>query len=316
MSREPVTTKRIDSQQSFHPQFDDATADTVLSSNQGTLFRMHSVTLRATSGLLRLFLSDPKPTNTGGDPASPPDLTNLSLTTTVDMSTDVISLPFDDVPIQRVLLLVSAQPTEPWSSFEELEAAINVMEYLDTPGPLTFVRASCFMPVFSSQPIRLYGLGSKFGWNEVTEHAAVLTLSLNLLPSSTSDDNQNLEEQLTRLSSGALYKLLKFHRLRRDTFRNLMYSVEIFGVGNATQINCPCGTEVNNSCWRELRARLVWETDQNPSGATILSPEMEEMEESAKCWKAKCSRCGSLYYNRIETLKNIRSCVGKLPQAP
>jgi hypothetical protein len=241
-------------------------------------------------------------------------MSGLSLDNTdCDAGVDAISLPFEDAPIARVLLILSAQPIDPWKSFRELEAAIDVMEYLDTPGPLSVVRASCFTPIFCAEPIRLYGLAARFGWEEVLHHAAELTLNLNLFPSAD-DAASKIEEQLMRLPAPALYRLIKLHRRRRDKFRALIYSVDTFSVGNAVHINCSCGTEINNSFWRELRSRLVWELDQNPSGRTILAPEMEEMDESARCWKAKCSRCSSLYYNRLGTSKNIRMCVEKLPK--
>ncbi|KAF5346865.1 hypothetical protein D9756_010554 [Leucocoprinus leucothites] len=316
MSRPPVAINFPVSQQTFHPKFNDETADTILSSNQGTLFRMHSVTLKTASGLLRLFLSQNEPSRTLTDTLPPSSNDPRLGSSGSDSPTDVISLPFNDAPIERVLFILSAQPTEPWVSFEELEAAVDVMDYLDTPGPLAFVRASCFMPVFALEPVRLYGLGAKFGWGEVITYAARLTLTFNLFPSSDDDNKNKIEEQLTRLPSSALYRLLKFHRRRRDTFRESVYSMETFGVGNAVHINCPCGTEVNNSFWRELRSRLVWEIDQNPSGETILAPEVMEMEESKRCWKAKCTGCGSLYYNMAETLKNIRGCVELLPKDP
>ncbi|KXN91882.1 hypothetical protein AN958_11184 [Leucoagaricus sp. SymC.cos] len=317
MSRNPIQTKVLISQKTFHPKFNEPPADIILSSNPGTLFRMPSITMRTTSGLLRLFLADYEPVKVDS-PHSTPE--GHASGTDTGSPMDVISLPFDDAPIERVLLLLSAQPTEPWMSFAELEAAVNVMDYLDTPGPISYVRVSCFLPTFLSEPIRLYGLGARYGWEDVIQHAAELTLSLNLFPPSSPSDDESetdrkeIEDQLTRLPSTYLYRLLKMHRRRRDNFRELLFSSDMFSVGNAAHVNCPCGTEINNATWHELRARLVWELDQNPSGKTILALEMEEMDESSRCWKAKCSRCASLYYNRLETMKNIRACVEQLPK--
>jgi hypothetical protein len=310
------TLKRSASGSSFHPTFNDEAADIILSSNDGTLFRMPSVILRTTSGLLRLFLADSASSKTTVQDAMPDD-GNPSLNDhDCNPPTEVITLPFPSTSVDRVLLMLSAQPIEPWSSFDELEAAIDVIDYLDTPGPLSVIRASCFMPVFLAEPVRLYGLGVRFGWEDVVQRAAELTLTLNLFPSNETSqaDATKLEDQLTHLPAPALYELLKLHRRRRDKFREFVYSTTLFSVGNAVQIHCSaCGVEINNSFWRELRSRLVWEMDQNPSGESILALEMEESEECSRCWKAKCGGCGMSYYNRLETMKNIRDCLKQLP---
>ncbi|KXN91879.1 hypothetical protein AN958_11181 [Leucoagaricus sp. SymC.cos] len=315
MSRNPVQTKVLISQQTFHAKFNDPAADIILSSNPGTLFRMPSITMRTTSGLLRLFLTDYEPVKVDS-PHSTPD--GHASGTDTGSPMDVISLPFDDAPIERVLLLLSALPTKPWTSFAELEAAVDVMDYLDTPGPLSYVRISCFMPTFLSEPIRLYGLGARYGWEDVIQHAAELTLSLNLFPPSSPSDDESetdrkeIEDQLTRLPSTYLYRLLKMHRRRRDKFHELLFS-DMFSVGNAAHVNCACAQYTcgcsmasDNTPWLLLSSRLVWEMDQNPSGSAILSADMDSWEEATRCWNSRCKRCGGIVHERVEMLRKFR----------
>ncbi|KAJ3570510.1 hypothetical protein NP233_g4358 [Leucocoprinus birnbaumii] len=213
--------------QKFHPQFDDPEAEIIISSKEGTLFRVHSAILKSASDLLRLFLSRPsiaaateasthfesfapakhlpsalsaggwrerqkareaaaaadkgggwgdsrpkrsEPATSFMEDAAPRNEGKLD-----DTSADVITVPFFDKPLERVLLIISAKPIPPWQSFAELEAAMEVMDYLDTPGPISYIRYWCLTPVFLSEPIRLYGLGARYGWEDVMQHASKLT---------------------------------------------------------------------------------------------------------------------------------------------
>lgn len=316
------------SDQQVHPKFNSDEADTVISSNQGTLFCLSSITLRMTSGYFRSLL----PKDTQSETARSSDITPAS----TSFESKVHYIPFPDAPLERVLLMMSGLSTPPWSSFAELDGAVDVIEYLDAPGPLSIIRASCLAPLFLSEPVRVYALGARFGWDEVTQHAAVYTLPINLLYSSQSplpasspsdgksggsngsgDGDADLEDQLSRIPGPALFRLLKFHRRRRDTFRTLLWSPTMFTVGNADNALCRgCDKEVDNSSWRELRSRLLWEIDQDASGKSILSLEMEEWEESMRCWNAKCrtAGCETPLYHRLVTMKEIRDCVEQLPE--
>lgn len=326
-----------------HPNFNDESADIIIYSNQGTIFRMHKLTLQKTCKLLELFFEDQDTKSnsshrldklsklTGPIPGSD-SMSQSAQTGNTASSSNVITLPFADQPVERVLFMLSGLPMQPWSSFAEFEAAVDVIEYLDAPGPLSLIRASCFSPVFSSEPIRLYALGARFEWEEVAQYAAELSLRLNLwswLSSPASSGNvtsssidveeceSHIKDQLSLLSGASLLKLLGFHRRRRDAFRTLLFSPDVFTVGNQQDCSCrDCGMTLDNRPWYELRSRLLLEIDQNASGERILDLEMEDWEESHRCWDAACPKagCGRLLYDRLSTLRSIRDCIKQLPR--
>ncbi|KXN91876.1 hypothetical protein AN958_11178 [Leucoagaricus sp. SymC.cos] len=315
-NRDPITTSQISSAGDFHPKFNDWRADIILSSKEGTLFRVHSIVLQSASGLLQLFLSDIN--RTKQEPAESTIESN-SGNPRNDPPTEVITLPFSDPPIERVLLVMTAQEIPPWSSWSELEAAVDVMEYLDTPGLLSFVRTWCLNPVFLSEPIRVYGLGAKFEWEEVMQHAAKLSLRMNLFPSprtqspntATSEEENSdqlleepdIENQLSRL----------IHRHRRDEFRTFIRSPNNFNAAASAQYTCGCNMANDNTPWLLLSSRLVWEMDQNPSGSAILSADMDSWEEATRCWNSRCKRCGGIAHERVEMLRKLRKCIEGLP---
>lgn len=297
----------------FHPLFNDETADIIISSNMGTLYRMHKLTLRKTSNLPLHFDDQHVPLDSSG--ATTNSEAHISSFNGVksDMSDPDITLPFPDHPIERVLSMISGLSMDPWKSFTELEQTVDVIQYLDTPGPLSIVRASCLIPVFTSEPVRLYGLAVKFGWEDEAQHAAQLTFSLNLL-GDAQESNPSLGDQLSKLSGTALYKLLQLHQRRRDKFRESLYSQSIFGAGNVQESICSvCASHLGNSPWRDFRSRMLLEMDQRVDCETIMNSDLEAWEETTRCFEARCG-CGRLYYDKVDTLRVIRCCVKQLPK--
>ncbi|KXN91880.1 hypothetical protein AN958_11182 [Leucoagaricus sp. SymC.cos] len=300
-----IISRKIVSAEKFHPRFNDPEADIVLSSKEGTLFRIHSVVLKSASGLFQLVFSDVNHGKRGMAQSTNEDSTKENPCSESDI--EVITLPFPNPPIKRVLLMITAQEIPPWSSTAELEAAVEVMEYLEARGPLSIVRMSCLTSVCLSDPLQLYGLGARFGWGEVMQHTAALTLHLNLFP--------DIEPQLFKIPGPSLYRLLRLHRRRRDEFRAFILSPENFVGGTSALYKCACGRSNDNGPWRILASRLFWEMDQNPSGSTILSPEMDTWEESVRCWNSLCPRpsCGRASQDRVEMLRKLRQCIEQLP---
>ncbi|KXN91875.1 hypothetical protein AN958_11177, partial [Leucoagaricus sp. SymC.cos] len=100
----------------FHPLFNDEDADIVLIPNDGAHFCLPRFTLKKTSGYFRdAIFSKP-----------------------LENNEFVIKFPTE--PFEYVLLMVSGLPTTPPSTFDEIEAAINVLQFLDAQGLLTTFR--------------------------------------------------------------------------------------------------------------------------------------------------------------------------------
>lgn len=277
----------------YHPQFNQHDADIVLSSTEGTLYRVPSYVLRITSGLFRTILSLPQPTTPNGE----------------DQVDETIAAGEEDKILERVLRLMCGLEVPKWESFDQLEGAIALADKWEAPGPLSIIRSAITAPSFLVEPLHLYVLATRYGWEEEAKIASTHTLTLSLY-----DDIH--QGQLQRLASKDLMTLFHFHRRRRDEFKTFVDSEEPFNAGNGTQCFCAgCGEEMDNHTWRELKSRMFAEMDRRPLGDTLIGLDMEEWPESVSCWNAKCGKegCGRLNYNKLATLRDIRDCIERLP---
>nr|GAT53751.1 predicted protein [Mycena chlorophos] len=260
--------------ETYHPSFDDEFADVVLQSLEGTLYRVHSFVLRTTSGFFRTMLSLPQPPAPDGKPHHAE-----------------IPVGEHDVVLERVLRMLCGLEIPRWTSFDELESALELIEKWDTPGPLSFIRTALPAPMFADDPLRVYLLATRFGWQEETDSALVQTLKLDLLAPAG-----ELEEMLCRLSSRSLLKLVTFHERCKTRFRTALDGTELFAAGNEEQRECSCGKRRDNYTWRMLKAKIISEFNRRPLGDRILV-DMAGWPEAAACWRAKCM-CGNMNYDQ------------------
>ncbi|KAJ7065564.1 hypothetical protein C8F01DRAFT_749096 [Mycena amicta] len=266
----------------YHPSFDDKIADIVLQSSEGTLYRVHSFILRNTSGFFRTMLSLPQPPDT---------------------KAQEIAVGEPDAVMERVLRMMCGLEIPRWSSFDELETVLELIEKWDTPGPLSFARSALPSPMFSDQPLRVYLLATRFGWQEETASALVQTLKLDLLTG-------EFDSMLCMLSSRSLLQLVSFHDRCKARFRQSLDGTELFAAGNEEPRTCTsslCGKKRDNYPWRTLKAKIISEFNRRPLGDKILA-DMAGWTESAACWQAKC-HCNNMYYDQISTVANIAACI-------
>ncbi|KAJ7494844.1 hypothetical protein B0H11DRAFT_1802400 [Mycena galericulata] len=278
----------------YHPTFSSLEADIVLVSSEGTLYRVHSYTLRKTSGFFRTMLSLPAPE--GGH-------------------TGAIAIHQKADVLEPLLCLVSGLYTRPWRSYDELEAVLSLAENWDAPGPISSIRtALAGNKWLTADPLRLYALATHFGWRTEAKLASTHTLTLNL-----SDPAH--APALTRIPSTALLALLRLHRARRDALRDMLDSPERFLAGNGEPFYCSsCAvTPLENRTWRALKHRIMREMDVRPLGDALGVPVggMCDWLEAQACWAAKCTKegCGAANYDRVATLRQIRGCVHGLPRS-
>ncbi|KAJ7198052.1 hypothetical protein B0H12DRAFT_1331358 [Mycena haematopus] len=264
----------------YNPSFADPNADVVLQSLEGTLYRLHSFILRTTSGFFRTMLSLPQP-----------------------MESKVpyeIPVGEKNVVMERVLRMMSGLEIPRWSSFDEVEATLELIEKWDTPGPLSIIRTAIAAPLFADDPLRVYVLTTHFGWEEETRDVLVQTLKLQLL-SGEHDD------VLCRLSSRSLLNLLSYHNRCKARFKEALDGTDLFAAGNEEPRECGCGKRRDNYPWRILKAKLLSEFELRPLGDSVLV-DMSGWPESAACWRAKCL-CGNLYYDQVSTVANIKESI-------
>ncbi|TFK68918.1 hypothetical protein BDN72DRAFT_768584 [Pluteus cervinus] len=273
----------------YHPAFNSPDADVTLTSSEGTLYRVPSFTLRTTSGTFRKLLSPPRGID---NPLDNP-----------------ILVPEKNLTLEIALRMISGLELPKWHSFDELEDVLVLVEKWEAQGPISVIRSAVTAPMFLSEPLRLYALATRLGWEMEAKLASTCTLALSLY------DEQH-QPPLYRMSSKALLALLALHRSRRDEFQRLVDSDERFNVGNTENFLCPaCSEPMDNHSWRELKAKMFMEMDQRPLGDTLTGLEMEEWPEGIACWNARCptAGCGRLYYNKLSTLREIKDCIDRLP---
>ncbi|KAF9466675.1 hypothetical protein BDZ94DRAFT_127459 [Collybia nuda] len=292
----------------FHSCFNSLDADITLRSLEGTLYRVHSYTLRTTSGLFHTMFNLPQPLNkienkVRGGRGQRGEEDEL----------EEIPIYEPDFILERLLRLICGLPIPPWESYDVLERVLTVAEKWDTPGPVTIIRAALTSPRFlDSDSLRLYAIAKHFEWEEEAKIASRLTLKLNLHDASHA-------RVLEGLAARDLLSLLNLHRRRRDKFKELLDSPERFAAGNSTPYHCSrCGvTQLDNYTWRELKNAMFLEIDRRPLGDTLglVVGDTAEWPEAKACWAAKCKMegCGGLNYDRVATLRQIRNCVDLLP---
>lgn len=215
------TTGTTSCKSSYHPLFSNPNGDVVLRSSEGTLYRLHSYTLRASSGLFDTMFSLPQPKicrlsqnhhrSTSGDARLYPD---------------ILDVYEADFPMAEVLKFIYGILTPLRTSFDEIEAILALAEKWDTQGAISNLRPVFSSPQFIDQyPIRCYVLSRHYGWDYEARLASTRTLTLNLYEPIHA-------HSLNQLSSKDLRLLLNLHRKRRDMFRQLLNSPERFPAGN------------------------------------------------------------------------------------
>lgn len=219
---QPKNSVHTSCKSSYHPLFSSSNGDVVLRSTEGTLYRLHSYTLRASSGLFDTMFSLPQPKicrlshdyhySTSGD---------------VRLSPDILDVYEADFPMAEVLKLIYGILTPlRTSSFDEIEAILTLAEKWDTQGVIAVLRPVFGSPQFlDHHSIRCYVLARHYGWDHEARLASTRTLTLNLYEPIHA-------HLLDQLSSKDLRLLLNLHQKRRDMFRQLLNSPERFPAGN------------------------------------------------------------------------------------
>lgn len=202
--------------QKYHPDFSLPDADIILRSLEGTLYRVHSYTLRTTSGLFYTMFNLPQPMK----------IAEHDVRGSRGLRLEEIPIYEPDFVLERILRLICGLPVPPWESYDVLECVLTVAEKWDTPGPITIIRAALTSPQFlDSDPLRLYAIATHFEWKEEAKIASKKTLKLDL-------HDASYAPMLEGLASKDLLSLLNLHRRRRDKFKELLDSPERFAAGN------------------------------------------------------------------------------------
>ena len=134
--------------------------------------------------------------------------------------------------------------------------------------------------------------------------ASRFTLSLDLY-------DERHQEELDRIPSQHLMKLLRLRRSRRDKLKSLLDG-DMFLAGNSNSVCRGCDSERDDRSWLDLKTRVFMEMDKSPSGDALCTLDFQQWPEVIECLDAKCG-CGQSWYDNLHTLQIIKKCVDSLP---
>ncbi|KAJ7072010.1 hypothetical protein C8F01DRAFT_1102164 [Mycena amicta] len=178
-----------------------------------------------------------------------------------------------------------------------------------------------------ADPIRLYGLAMRAGWDELAKKAAQRTLVLSIF----NFDDECIQQQLGSISAPALLRLYALHRKRRDVLDRMLRGRlsgadlergtrktldEALVMGRCTK----CGEVAATAkrLWAEYCSRIFTEMDVRPLGDTVVGSAVDEWSEALACWNARCVSGGCTgeerLFDREQILVAINSCIAALPK--
>jgi hypothetical protein len=293
----------------YHPLF-SFDADVVLSSRDGILFCVPSMTLKMTSAWFRTMFTLPQ----GSPPASSRSQNrNQRDTTFVPTDTEIIGLDEESNTLEPLLRMICGLEIPTLETWDAVEPVLYAAEKYDMPGPASIMRALLRAPTFTDAPIRLYAAACHFGWAEDARTASTRSLTLNLYDSVH-------KPSLLRLRTADLYALFALHNERRVQFRAriadtpFLTDAQLLDTASA---RCPrCREPLSYVEWRELRHVMLAELERRPSGDTVLAG-LEEWPAALACWATKCKRvsCLSSVYDKASSSKAIKDLLDSLPNA-
>ncbi|KII92013.1 hypothetical protein PLICRDRAFT_122356 [Plicaturopsis crispa FD-325 SS-3] len=276
-----ITVDTNDIEHLLHPLFASPDGDVLLGTQAGgILFRVHSHTLKTTSGWFRTMFSLPQKSE---KPAS---------TTTIAVDEDAHTL-------ETLLRMICGLPILPITSYDEIDALLYAAEKYDMPGPMSIVRVLIMTPELLQHPLRLYAVACRFGWEVEAKFASTQTLHINL-------HDAEHRPALQRLGTDALLNLFDLHRRRREGLRKRLDDPPF--VGGGTTVCQACGSVIDYHTWRELKYKIILEMDVRPLGDTIVNTGLLDWNESKACWSAKCPNvdCDRVLYDKGQTLLVIK----------
>jgi hypothetical protein len=279
----------------FHPQFCSPEADVILGAKDGTLFRVHSHTLKTTSVWFRTMFSLPQNPN--------PVKSELDM---ADREVMQFNVDEDAHVLESLLRMICGLPIPAIDSYDTIEALLFAAEKYDMPGPMSIIRMLVMTPPLLEHPLRLYASACRFGWEPEAKFASTQTLTYNL----HAPEHRPL---LQRLGTSAILNLFELHRTRRERLRQRLDDPPFVAGGIS---GCHhCGMSIDYHTWRELKYKIILEMDVRPLGDTILNSGLQDWSESRACWSARCpnSSCGRAFYDKVETLRVIKECIEGLP---
>lgn len=289
MEEKSISFAQLTPAANLHPLFSSPDGDVLLGAKDGVLFRVHSFTLKTTSGWFR-------------------DMFSLPQKKTEPASNDVLYMDEDASTLEILLRMACGLPIIRIESFDVVDAVLYAAEKYDMPGPLSIVRLLVMSQPLIGEPLRVYAAACRFGWDYEAKLASTQTLAFNIHAS-------EYRPALQKLSSDALLNLFDLHRSRREVLRQRLNDPPFVSGGTASCVACQ--KIIDYHTWRELKYKIILEMDVRPLGDTILHDGLLEWAEARACWTAECPTigCDRVLYDKAETLRVIRECIEGLTES-
>ncbi|KAF7986336.1 hypothetical protein HWV62_35322 [Athelia sp. TMB] len=289
----PVSSNDNDSEaplNPFDPDFTEPDADIILQSSDGLRYRLSSYTLRTTSGFFRGMLTLPQ-----GSPR------------TRSEAEEVIVLDEHSSLIGVMLRMIAGLDFVQWGTLGEAEEMLGIADKYDMPGPMAIIRTSLCMPDNLKEPLKVYAIAARFGWEREAKTASALTLNLSI-------HDEDHSAILLGIPPTYLLKLFRLHHTRRETFLELSKpSGNPFELGELTPCTrCGC-LSLRVIALSHLLNAMVVALERDLSGSALMSGEWKswpEARESA-CTRKGCGTYVSHYYPTI--LPTITATIQSLP---
>jgi len=276
-----------DPQSRTHPDFSSEDADVMLCSQDNVTFRVHSIILKMSSRWFKSLFSLPQ------SHASSPLEEPIFMNETSDIIVALLSVPYG-----------LALP--PFDSMDFLETVAHAAEKYDMLGVLSIVRLALNTPsLVETHPIRVYGLASRWGWQEEAKLASSHTLTMDL-------HHPDVLPKLKVVDSIDLGRLFGLHRRRRDALRQGLDASDIF-YANVLPGKCPhCQFENVHDRWQRLKYTWVGAIESAPMD--VATRNLLERPEVISALEHRCTRCNKTLYNVAGTVENLRKVLDKLPR--
>lgn len=206
---EPVHSRSSLASLTYHVAFSSPEANIILAAKDAKVyFRVHSHTLKTTSGFFRTMYSLPQYVHYHFIHRAWPNYLHRSL----NSQSEIMYLEEGADVLEHLLRMICGLPLSEITSHDFLESVLFAAEKYDMPGPMSLIKMHLLAPSKSlHDPIRLYALACRYDWKEESKALSTRTLSLNIY-------DPSLRSSIQILSTNALLDLFMLHRSRRDEY--------------------------------------------------------------------------------------------------
>lgn len=278
----------------LHPSFAADDGDIILSSQDGVLFRTHSLVLKLGSAWFRTLFTLPQ---AASSPSSPTVCAAEPQTIQVAESSQVLA---------DLLGMISGQELPRWTSLDHVAQLLHAAEKYEMQGAQSVLRLALVSPaLLERHPVRVYGLACQYGWHDEARLASNKTIGLDILA------RRVVNSELAQLDAAHLGKLLLMHRRRRDVLRQTLDSAEFYA--NRLPGMCThCQAAVSHADW--FRFKWNWLSAFENSPQEFASLEALQSQDVRNLLNATCSSplCRKLLYHDEATIKKLRAVLKEM----